>query len=279
LAARPDGVLVSAETATTYQLKSGDLVNLRLQNAKDHQYRVVPFHFVGTVREFPTAPKDSFLMANAAYIALRMGSDAVDIVLLRTSSRPTEVADRARVLLGSVPGVSVTDLGSTQHAISSSLTAVNLHGLTQLELFFAVLLVAGATGLMMALGLAERRRTFAILTALGAKERQLGAFLWSEGLMVLIGGSVIGVGLGFGVAQMLVKLLTGVFDPPPEFFPSLGATSRYSVRLRLHPRDWPSSGRSSRRAGRWWRPFGISSGRCRGDPLLNPATRSVLVRE
>ncbi len=27
---------------------------------------------------------------------------------------------------------------------------------------------------------------------------------------------MVGVALGFGVAQMLVKILTGVFDPPPE---------------------------------------------------------------
>jgi putative ABC transport system permease protein len=85
-----------------------------------------------------------------------------------------------------------------------------------LELVFAVLLVMGATGLILALGLAERRRNFAILEALGAKSRQLGAFIWSEGLLILVGGSVIGTLLGLGIAQILVKVLTGVFDPPPE---------------------------------------------------------------
>jgi putative ABC transport system permease protein len=93
---------------------------------------------------------------------------------------------------------------------------VDLRGLTQLELAFAVLLVAGAAGLVLALGLAERRRTFAILAALGASGRQLGGLLWSEGLLILLGGGVLGVALGLGVAQMLVTLLTGVFDPAPE---------------------------------------------------------------
>lgn len=77
-------------------------------------------------------------------------------------------------------------------------------------------MVAGAMGLVLALGLVERRRTFAILTALGAKKAHLGAFLWSEGLLIQLGGGVIGMALGFGVAQMLVTVLTGVFDPPPE---------------------------------------------------------------
>lgn len=202
--------------ATTYQLKPGDALNLRLPSAGDHRYHVVPFHLVDVVREFPTAPKDSFLVANGRYLTQQTGTDAVDTALLRTSGRPADVAARARFLTALVPGVSVTDIDSTQHAISSNLTAVNLRGLTQLELSFAILLVAGATGLGMALQLAERRRTFAILAAMGARRNQLGFFLWSEALMILIGGGVIGTALGFAVAEMLVKLLTGAFDPPPQ---------------------------------------------------------------
>jgi putative ABC transport system permease protein len=50
----PDGVLVSEETVTDFQLALGDTINLRLQSAADHQYHAVPFRFVGVVREFPT---------------------------------------------------------------------------------------------------------------------------------------------------------------------------------------------------------------------------------
>ena len=69
---------------------------------------------------------------------------------------------------------------------------------------------------MLALGLAERRRTFAIAAALGAKRRQLGAFIWSEAAFVTLGGILLGASIGVGIAQVLVKILTGVFDPPPE---------------------------------------------------------------
>ncbi|MGH2412148.1 MAG: FtsX-like permease family protein, partial [Microcystaceae cyanobacterium] len=216
LASRPDGLLVSEETVTDYQLKPGDLINLRLQNAQDRQYHVIPFHFVDIVKEFPTAPKDSFLVANTGYIAQQTDNNATEIVLMRTNGKATDLAEKVRGAVNFLAGVKVTDIGSTQQAIGSSLTAVDLRGLTRLELSFAVLLMAGATGLVMALGMAERRRTFAILTALGAKNNQLGAFLWSEGLLILIGGSAFGIVMGFGVAQMLVKVLTGVFDPPPD---------------------------------------------------------------
>jgi putative ABC transport system permease protein len=216
LAAHPDGVLVSEETVTNYQLVVGDQINLRLQSVKDHQYHVVKFHFLGVVREFLTAPKDSFLIANASYISQQTGSDAQEVALIRANGNPSDVAKRVRTAVNSLAGAKVTDIGSTQRLISSSLTAVDLHGLTNLELTFAILLVAGATGLILALGLAERRRTFALLSALGAKRNQLGAFLWSEGLLIQLGGGIIGVALGFGIAQMLVTILTGVFDPPPE---------------------------------------------------------------
>lgn len=215
LNAHPDGVLVSEETVRDFQLNLGDRINLRLQHAADHQYHTVPFTFVGVAREFPTAPKDSFLVANAGYLAQQMGTGAAEVVLLRTQDAPG-VVKAAQPLIDTLPGAKVSSLGQAQSLISSSLTAVDLRGLTRLELGFAFVLLAAASGLILALGLAERRRTFAILSALGAKTSQLGAFVWSEGLFVLLSGAVVGLLTGFGVAGMLVKVLTGVFDPPPE---------------------------------------------------------------
>ena len=216
LARSMDGVLVSEETVRDFQLHPGDQLNLRLQFARDHQYHVVRFHFVGVIREFPTAPADSFLVANTSYLVQQTGTDAAETVLLRVNGSPGAVATRVRAIVREIPGAKVTDLGSVQRAISSSLTAIDLQGLTRLELALAILLVAASTGLILGLGLAERRRMFAILTGLGARASQLGAFLWGEALLMLIAGSLIGGILGVGVAHVLVKLLTGIFDPPPE---------------------------------------------------------------
>jgi len=216
LAATPDGVLVAAETVKDFQLQIGDQINLRLQSAKDQQYHIVSFHFLGIVREFPTAPKDSFLVANASYLAQQTGNPAAEVVLLRAKADAPTLAGIVRPLVANLPGVRVSDLEQTARTISSSLTAVDLRGLTLLELSFAVLLLVGASGLVLALGLTERRRSSAILSALGAKQGQIAAFFWSEGLLLNIGGGLAGLLLGLGLAQMLVKVLTGVFDPAPE---------------------------------------------------------------
>jgi putative ABC transport system permease protein len=212
----PDGVLVSAETVADFQLQPGDTVNLRLQSAQDHQYHVVPFHFVGIAKEFPTAPKDSFLVANAAYLAKMTGSDAHEVVLLRSQGDVAGIADEARRIAARMPAIKVTTLDETRQIISSSLTAVNVGGLTRLELGFAVLMIVGVAGLILGLSLEERRRSYSLMSALGASRVQIGGFLWSEGLIVVIGGALLGVAAGFGVAHTLVEILSGAFDPPPE---------------------------------------------------------------
>lgn len=216
LASTPDGVLVSEETVQDFQLQLGDMINLRLMNARDHQYHPVPFKFIGVAREFPTAPKDSFLVANAAYVARMTGSDASEYVLMRAKGDPLALARQASSAVAQDPSLKVSDISQAKHLIGSSLTAVDLGGLTTIELGFSVVMAAAAAGLMLALGFIERRRNFAILSAVGAKPRQLAAFLWSEGLLIVVGGIIFGVASGLMTAWMLVKLLTGVFDPPPE---------------------------------------------------------------
>lgn len=216
LQSRPDALFVSQETVNDYQLSLGDPLRLRLLNARTHQYQVVPFTFVGVVREFPTAPKDSFLVANASYLARMTGNGAAEVALLKVSGNPQVVVQAAQRATSSLPGVQVTNLATVRSRIASGLTAVNLAGLARLELAFAVLLLAASTGLVLALGLTERRRTFTVLNALGARPRQLAAFLNGEGLVVVGFGGLFGLVIGLGVAQTLIKLLQGVFDPPPE---------------------------------------------------------------
>jgi putative ABC transport system permease protein len=156
LARTPDGVLVSQETINDYQLSRGDSINLRLQTAADHQYHVVPFHIVGVVREFPTAPKDSFLVANAAYIAQQTGSAAGEIVLIRANGDPSRVARAAQSVTANLPGLKVSQIGDAVALIGSSLTAVGLDGLTRIELIFALILLAASGGLVLGLGFADR---------------------------------------------------------------------------------------------------------------------------
>ena len=66
LASQPDAILVTQETLHDPQLHPGDRINLRLQNGRTKKFTTVPFHYQGVAKEFPTAPKDSFFVANQA---------------------------------------------------------------------------------------------------------------------------------------------------------------------------------------------------------------------
>ena len=215
LTSRHDGVLVSEETVSDFQLNPGDRLNLRIQNAKTHTLITVPFTYVGIAREFPTAPHDSFLVANTSYLAETTGSPAAETLLIKTSRDPAQVHADIERAVGDLPTLHVSDVDEASHVIGSSLVAVNLSGLNALERGFAGMAVMAAAGLTLALGLADRRRSFAILDLLGATARQSAAFLWIEGAFIFALGSAIGLATGVTVGAMLVALLQGVFDPPP----------------------------------------------------------------
>jgi putative ABC transport system permease protein len=110
----------------------------------------------------------------------------------------------------------VTDIATVRGQVGSSLTSVDLNGLTRVELSYALALGVAAGGLVLALGFAERRRTFAIFTALGAQSRHMRAVIGSEAGVLTVLGLIAGAVIGTALSIMLVNLLTGVFDPPPS---------------------------------------------------------------
>jgi putative ABC transport system permease protein len=215
LATQPDSVLVSAETVHDFQLQPGDLLRLRLQRADSNRSVTVPFQYAGVAKEFPTAPTDSFLVANAYYVAQQTGSDSVGTFLIQTDgSDPATVAANVRAAVG--PTAKVTDIVNQRKVVGSNLTAVELSGLTNVELSFAVVLAIVASGLNLALSFHERRRTFAIAAAIGARTRQLGGFVWGEAAFVAGFGIALGAAIAGTITVILIKVLTGVFDPPPD---------------------------------------------------------------
>ncbi len=217
LQATPDGVLLSAETLHDYQLHPGDLIRIRLQTGRDHRYRAVDFHVIGQVSEWPTAPKDSFIVANADYLATQTGSDAVGAFLVATDTPAATAASLRALASPALTGARVQDISSAgaQVTSASGLAGTNLAGLARLELAFGGVLALSCSGLALLGGILERRRALVLLAALGATARQRGRFLASEARAVVIPGLVGGLVIGATVAYLLVKVLTGIFDPAP----------------------------------------------------------------
>jgi putative ABC transport system permease protein len=110
----------------------------------------------------------------------------------------------------------VQDLGSVQQQLATSLTSLNLTGLSRIDYLYTLAMIL--TGLLVfALAvLLERGRDFAMLEALGTTPNQIGALLLIEIGYAVVVGSMLGLLVGLGFAQMLIQILTAIFDPPPD---------------------------------------------------------------
>ena len=150
----------------------------------------------------------------AAVLAVRLDGDDLEL-----SVEPD--VDLRAVGLGDLDlvgrAVLVVELGRVELAaglLQRGLLGLRLGGAGD-RLGLVARLAAAASGLALGLGFRERRRTYAIAVALGARRKQLGGFVWGESAFVTAGGLVIGAVMSAAISLMLVKVLTGVFDPPP----------------------------------------------------------------
>ena len=229
LAETPAGVLVSEETVTDFQLQLGDTINLRLQNTADQKYHPVPFKFVGIAREFPTAPKDSFLVANTAYLAKATGTPAQEIVLARTNN-PAAVAIELKSALGLTSGAhrDRARRGALADFVEPYGRQPGCARKAGARLRARTNRCRIGTGSRAGI----RRAPPHLFHPAGSRRTasQLGAFLRSEAALVTVFGLVFGLVTGFAIAEMLVTMLAGVFDPPPE---TIGVPSNLLVVLTI----------------------------------------------
>jgi len=212
----PDGIVVSKETIRDFSLGTGDLLRLRVLDRRTGHFVITPFHVAGVVQEFPSAPKDSFMVANLAYVESVTHAGGPNVVFAGTSGDPRTVARRVATLTAS-SGTKVDNITDQSARTSSSITTVDLTGISHIEEAFAIVLAAGAMALFVALGISERRQEFATMAAIGAPLSRISAFLWTEAAIVLSVSLVLAVGLGWLLSEMLVAILQHVFDPPPDF--------------------------------------------------------------
>jgi putative ABC transport system permease protein len=210
-----DGILVSKETITDYSLKVGDLLRLRVRNHRSGKFGVIPFHVVGTVQEFPSAPRDSFMVANLSYLQRADQAGGPNVVFARVSENPATVAGRVSEATRGF-GVTVKDIRQQSVQTVSSITTVDLTGISRLEQAFAIVLAAAAMWLFVNVVVNERRHEFATMAALGASLRDIGAFVRAETVAVLAAATGLAAVLGWLMARMLIAMLQHVFDPPPD---------------------------------------------------------------
>jgi putative ABC transport system permease protein len=213
LASRPDGILVSAETAKDYSIVPGDRIRIRVPDAAG-TLRSVDFHMIGVALEFPTAPKDAFLVANLSYVAEQTHNDRISFALASANGDVGAAAQRLTTRLG--PDWQVGDLSTTSARLANSITSVDLSELVELDVVFGILIAAIGLALFLVAGLVERRRELSTIVAIGAEPGQIRATVVAESLAIGVFGLSAGLVTGTIVGLGLLQILAGVFDPPAD---------------------------------------------------------------
>jgi putative ABC transport system permease protein len=155
------------------------------------------------------------MVANLSYLEKVSNGTGPNVVFAKANGDPAAVARRVAAATKQF-GTIVKDIKQQSIQTVSSITTVDLTGISRIEELFAVVLAAAATALFVSVSLVERRRELATMAAIGASLREVGAFLWTEAALVVAGAVALAALLGWLLAEMLVAMLQHVFDPPPD---------------------------------------------------------------
>lgn len=214
----PDGVLVNSALAEGLKLKTGDTARVLIARGTDQQTRKT-VKVRGLFTQFPGAPKGTDIVANLAFYERETGLTKADYFLVSIADRSGPGLDHTVQSLSALPRferrfdmqTSATALDKEQ----SSLTALNVRGLLQLDSFYTFLMAATATAMFVFGLLMQRRREYVTLRAQGMQSKEIRRLVLAESSISATLGAAIGVLVGIGMASQFVHVLRPIFTLPP----------------------------------------------------------------
>jgi putative ABC transport system permease protein len=222
LGADPRALLLDSETADDLQVEEGDTVEIILALGTKRETRQ-SFRVVALFERFPGFPEGANLVVNLDRYEEATGLQRIDFFLADVTDSGGTALTRAVDTLRSGPGTDAPiHIDSTDTALDkdqSSLTAVNVNGLVDLDSFFLVLMSAAAIAMFIFGLMLQRRREYVTLRAQGLSMRELHALVLTEAAVVAVGGLAAGLLVGSGMAVLMVHILRALFvlDPSVVF--------------------------------------------------------------
>jgi putative ABC transport system permease protein len=219
LQADPHGLLVEADAAESLDIAKGDRVQVLLARGTKDQ-TLQPFRVVGLFTQFPGFPQHTTLVANLDSYVATTGLSNVDFFLARAlDESPTGLA-RPVASLRSGPGrgdpITIETTASALNEDQSSLTALNVHGLVNMNSVYALLMGAAAIAILVFGMMLQRRREYVTLLAQGMRTWELQVLVLAEAGLVAISGLVVGMLVGAGMAFLLIHVLRPLFILDPQ---------------------------------------------------------------
>ena len=220
LEADPRAILIDVDTADFIELKVGDTAEvLMARGTKRQQNRKMTV--AGIFERFPGFPERLHVVVNLGYYQAETGLREVDFFLARTTEQTDAgLADAVSGLRAGPAARDRLDIDSTKTTFNkdqSSLTALNVRGLVDLDSLYTLLMSAAVIAIFVFGLMLQRRREYVTLRAQGMPSRSLQALILGETAFVALSGLLAGVLVGGGMGLLLVHILQPLFilDPVP----------------------------------------------------------------
>ncbi|HYW03800.1 MAG TPA: FtsX-like permease family protein [Gammaproteobacteria bacterium] len=198
LISRPRGVLLPAADARVLGVKPGDSLPLTLPRGR------VTVRVVATL---PRGQASGVVLTDIATAQDLLGRahhvSRIDLILPPGAAGRRQ---RKRLAAALPPGVSVQPVGTRTRTMEEMTRAfrINLTALSLLALVVGMFLIYNT----MTFSVVQRRELFGTLRSLGVGRGQLFLAVTVEAALVGAAGTAIGIGLGTGLAEYLVHLVT-----------------------------------------------------------------------
>jgi len=216
---QPSGVFINVALADGLKLKVGDQAKVLYGRGTKQQKRA-NVTMIGTFKQFPGAPKGTDVVSNLDFYKRTTGRDVADYYLLSTGKRSGAALDRAVGSLSTIPGFARNfNVQNSTRALDkdqSSLTALNVRGLLDLDSFYTFLMAAVAAGMFVFGLLMQRRREYVTMRAQGLPSRVLRWLVLSEASISSILGAVVGLVVGTLMATQFIHVVRPIFTLPPN---------------------------------------------------------------
>lgn len=225
LARRPRTIFLSTEMADFLNVQVGDTVNVLLARSTDQQVEV-PLRVAGLFERLPAFPDGADALMSLAEHTDRVPTKTPDFFLARTIDGSDATLALAVRSLADGPGTAgnlrfdtrATTLGRDQ----SSLAALNIAGLVDLDSGFASSMAVVAIAIFVFGLLLARRREYVVLRAQGLETGGIRRLITAEAGVVAAAGGIAGVLVGTAMGYYFVRVLRPLFVLPPRFAVPLG---------------------------------------------------------
>jgi putative ABC transport system permease protein len=216
----PTAILLSIHMADFLQANVGDKLRVLLARATNEQVDI-EMHIVGLFVRLPGFPDGADALMNITRHEAMVASTAPNFFLARATDRSdrglANAVSAVRAGPGAASGLQIDTRATALAKDQSSLAALNIHGLLDLDSGYSLAMGTVAIAIFVFGLLLQRRREYVTLRAQGMAPRAIRALISAEAATVAVGGSICGVIVGLVMAVYFVNVLRPIFVLAPPF--------------------------------------------------------------